>query len=49
MENVGIVYKHLEYFTAIWYILWQFGLFFPFWYVRTKKSGNPGVGAKKYR
>jgi hypothetical protein len=21
MENVGIVYDHLEYFTAIWYIL----------------------------
>jgi hypothetical protein len=26
MENVGIFYDHLEYFMAIWYNLWQFGL-----------------------
>jgi hypothetical protein len=25
MENVGIFYDHLEYFTAIWYNLWPFG------------------------
>jgi hypothetical protein len=25
MENVGVVYGHLECFTAIWYILWRFG------------------------
>jgi hypothetical protein len=24
MENVGIYYDHLEYFTAIWYNLWPF-------------------------
>jgi hypothetical protein len=37
---------HLEYFIAIWYNLWPFGIcslwsfdrFFPFWYVWTKKS-----------
>jgi hypothetical protein len=41
MENVGIVYGHLEYLTAIWYsyIVWlfgtfcgHFGIFFLFWY-----------------
>jgi hypothetical protein len=45
MENVVIFYNHLEYFTAIWYNLWPFGIgslwsfgtFFPFWYVWTKK------------
>jgi hypothetical protein len=26
MENAGIFYGHLEYFTAIWYILWSFGI-----------------------
>jgi hypothetical protein len=25
MENAGIIYIHLEYFTVIWYILWPFG------------------------
>jgi hypothetical protein len=29
MENDGIFYGHLEYFTAIWYILRPFGIFFP--------------------
>jgi hypothetical protein len=45
MENVGIFYDHLEYFTAIWYNLWLFGVscghlvyFFPFWYVLTGKN-----------
>jgi hypothetical protein len=33
----------MKYFTAIRYILWQFGIFLPFWYVWTmKKSGSPG-------
>jgi hypothetical protein len=31
MENIGILYGHLEYFTSIWYIswyvLWPFGIF----------------------
>jgi hypothetical protein len=26
MENVVIFYDHLEYFTAIWYYTWQFGI-----------------------
>jgi hypothetical protein len=26
MEKVGIFYDYLEYFTAIWYILWPFGI-----------------------
>jgi hypothetical protein len=29
MKDVGIFYGHLMYFTAIWYILWQFGIFLP--------------------
>jgi hypothetical protein len=45
MVNVGIFNDHLEYFMAIWYNLWPFGIvcghllyFFPFRYVRTKKN-----------
>jgi hypothetical protein len=26
MENVSIFYEQLEYFTAIWYNLWPFGI-----------------------
>jgi hypothetical protein len=26
MQNVAILYAHLEYFTAIWYNLWPFGI-----------------------
>jgi hypothetical protein len=26
MVNVGIYYGHLEYFMAIWYHLWPFGV-----------------------
>jgi hypothetical protein len=44
--NVGILHDHLEYFVAIWYNLWPFGIhslwsfviFFQIWYVWTKKS-----------
>jgi hypothetical protein len=46
-KDVGIFYGHLVYFTAISYMLWQFGIFsghfgifFHFWYVVPKKSGN---------
>jgi hypothetical protein len=28
MENVGLFYDHLAYFTAIWYILRPFGTFY---------------------
>jgi hypothetical protein len=45
MVNVCIFYYHLEYFMAIWYNLWPFGMvcghllyFFPIWYVWTKKN-----------
>jgi hypothetical protein len=38
MEDVGIFYGHLIYFTDIWNILWPFGIFYghlvyfsPFW------------------
>jgi hypothetical protein len=27
MENAGKFYGSLEYFTVIWYILWQFDIF----------------------
>jgi hypothetical protein len=33
MENIGIFYGHLEYFTAIWYILWPFGNVVVIWYL----------------
>jgi hypothetical protein len=29
---------HLVYFVVIWYILWSFGIFFPFWICCTKKN-----------
>jgi hypothetical protein len=42
MENVVIFYDDLEYFLAIWYNFWPFGIifgiFFTFWYVWTKKN-----------
>jgi hypothetical protein len=36
MENVGICYDNLEYFTAIGYNLLSVGI--PIWYVWTKKN-----------
>jgi hypothetical protein len=41
MVNVGIFCGHLEYLTAIWYILWPFGTFcghFPVLVCCTKKN-----------
>jgi hypothetical protein len=32
---------------VIWYILWLFGIFFPFWYFVPKKSGNPELDVTK--
>jgi hypothetical protein len=29
----GILFVCLVYFTAIWYILWPFGIFDGFWYI----------------
>jgi hypothetical protein len=40
--NLRIINHHLEHFTALWYIFWSFGIFFSFWYVVPRKSGNPG-------
>jgi hypothetical protein len=47
MKNVCVFYDHLEYFTAIWYSLWSFGILFTFWYVWTKKNlaTLPGHGS----
>jgi hypothetical protein len=49
MENAGIFYCHLEYFTVIWCILWPFGKAVVIWYIFIRfgilcreKSGNPG-------
>jgi hypothetical protein len=45
MEDVGLFYGHLVYFTTIWYILWSLGIFhvylvhlFPIWVCCTKKN-----------
>jgi hypothetical protein len=53
MEDVGIFYGPLVYFTAIWCFRWTFGIFRgnlvyfpPFWYVVTRKSWQPRVGGK---
>jgi hypothetical protein len=51
MEEVGMFYGHLVYFTAIWYILWPFRIC-NLWYVYfsyfgmfcQEKSGNPVLG-----
>jgi hypothetical protein len=31
----------LVYFVDIWYIMWSFGMFFPFWYVSPRKILQP--------
>jgi hypothetical protein len=48
MENLGIFYDHLVYFTAIGNILWPFGIFCgrlvyfsPFWYLVPRKIWQP--------
>jgi hypothetical protein len=44
---IHIIYVHLEYFTAIWYILWPFGnavvIYSTFWYFVTRKIWQPCV------
>jgi hypothetical protein len=47
-EDVYVVYGHLVYFTAIWYILWKKQYFCgnlvhltQFWSIIPRKSGNP--------
>jgi hypothetical protein len=51
MENAGIFYGNLEYFTVIWYIFGPFGYVVVVWYIFHRfgilcqeKSGNPGPG-----
>jgi hypothetical protein len=39
MANVSIFYGHLVYFVVFWYILWPFGLIFPFWYTYFSRFG----------
>jgi hypothetical protein len=48
MEKVGIFFCHLEYITAIWYILWPIGNLVAIWYTFPRfgilcreKSGTP--------
>jgi hypothetical protein len=48
MENLGIFYNHLVYFTAIGNTLWPFGTFCgnlvyfsPFWYFGQRKIWQP--------
>jgi hypothetical protein len=48
MENLGIFYDRLVYFTAIGNILWPFGIFCanlvyfsPFWYFGPRKIWQP--------
>jgi hypothetical protein len=50
MENVGIFYGHMEYFTAMCYIFWLFGNLVVIYYIFTRFgtvcqeiSGNPEV------
>jgi hypothetical protein len=38
MEDVGIFYGHLVYFTAVWYILLLFGIFSPGLVSSTEKN-----------
>jgi hypothetical protein len=37
----SLFYDHLVYFVAIWYILWPFGILFPFWYVVLRQIWQP--------
>jgi hypothetical protein len=41
MENVGIFYGHLEYITAIGYILWSLGKLVVIWYIVSRKIWQP--------
>jgi hypothetical protein len=48
MEDNGIFYGHLVYFTVFCYILWAFGIvrgnlvyFYPFWYFVPRNIWQP--------
>jgi hypothetical protein len=54
MENAGIFNGNLEYFTAVWCILWPVGNVVVIWYIFPlfgilcqEKSGNPGGKANE--
>jgi hypothetical protein len=56
LEKVDIFYGHLEYFSAIWYKLWPFGIICGSWVYFSRfgmfgprKSGNPGPLALESR
>jgi hypothetical protein len=46
MEDAGMFYCHLVYFTAIRYILWLFG-FMVIWYVVQRKIWQPWFQRQK--
>jgi hypothetical protein len=56
MENVGTFYDHVEYITAIRYILWTLGNLVVIWYnilprfgiLYYEKSGNPAAEAMRF-
>jgi hypothetical protein len=48
MEDVGKFNILVVYLTAIWYILWLFGIFFPFWCVVTRKIWQPWSHSQEY-
>jgi hypothetical protein len=37
----GQISGYLVYFMALWYILWSFGIFSPFWYIVERKIWQP--------
>jgi hypothetical protein len=41
---VGTFNSHLEYFTAIWYILWPLGNIVVIWYIVSRKIWQPWCG-----
>jgi hypothetical protein len=49
LEDIGILYGHMVYFAAIWYILWPFGtfcghlVFFIVVWCIFYRFGNPGL------
>jgi hypothetical protein len=54
IEDIGILYGHLVYFTTIWYIFGHLVYFMIIWHVYfsrfgmlyQEKSGNPGLEAQ---
>jgi hypothetical protein len=47
MEIVGIFYVHVEYITAIWYILWSLGNFVIIWCIVSRKIWQPCWGVNQ--